>query len=80
MVRLEELEARNAFLNKQISGVIEEARRKLGEGIKFNADGSIDLGEGRTLSNEPDDVITAMSEFTEKVRHFIEQGGQVPRE
>ena len=80
MVRTAELEARQEYFNGQINGVIEEAKRKLGDDIRINPDGLINLGPQSDLAedDEYEGLCQTAEEYSKKLQSFVEQGGQIP--
>ncbi len=80
MVRIAELEARQEYFNGQINGVIEEAKRKLGDDIMITPDGSINLGPQSDLAEdgEYDGLCQIAEEYSKKLKNLVEQGGQIP--
>lgn len=80
MVRMEELEAHQVYLNEQISGIIEEVKFKLGEDVTITPDGLINLGPQSDLSEDDEykGLCQIAEEYSKKLKVLVGQGGQIP--
>ena len=80
MVRTEELEARQAYINEQIRGIIEEIKHKLGSDVVITPEGLVNLGPQSDLAedSEYEGLCQIAEEYSKKLKSLVEQGGQIP--